>query len=75
MIFRYAIAVVKEEEEFWAFVPDVPGVYGRGDSREEALTDVTEALADYLAFLREQGEPLPEPATDSLEVRFAEVAA
>lgn len=70
---RYAIALVREEQEFWAFVPDVPGVYGRGLTADEALLDVTEALSDYVAFLREQGESVPNAAVVSVEVRYAEV--
>jgi hypothetical protein len=45
------------------------------DSADEAVADVTEALEDYFAFVREQGEPVPAPSTDSVEVRYAEVAA
>jgi predicted RNase H-like HicB family nuclease len=70
---RYVIAVVKEGDGFWAFVPDVPGVYGAGSSADEALEDVKDALEDYVAFLREQGEPAPEPAVHAVEVRYADV--
>ncbi len=57
------------------FVPDVPGVYGRGPTTDEAMADATEALEDYMAWLREQGEPAPEPASDAVEVRYADVPA
>lgn len=72
---RYAVVVVREGSEFWAFVPDVPGVYGRGHSGDEAVSDASEALEDYVAFLVEKGEAAPEPAADSLEVRYAVVPA
>jgi predicted RNase H-like HicB family nuclease len=72
---RYAIAVVREGSDFWAFVPDVPGVYGAGASADEALADAKEALEDYLDFLREQGQPAPQPTTDSVEVYYAEIRA
>jgi predicted RNase H-like HicB family nuclease len=72
---RYAIAIVREEGEYWAFIPDVPGVYGRGGSAEEATSDAGDALKDFLAFLRERGERTPEPAEGSIEVRYAEVPA
>jgi predicted RNase H-like HicB family nuclease len=58
---RYAVGIVKEGDEHWAFVPDVPGVYGRGASADEALADVRAALEDYLAWLVEQGEEAPVP--------------
>ncbi len=72
---RYAIALVREAMEYWAFVPDVPGVYGRGSTSDEAMADATDALEDYLAWLREHGEQAPEPASDSVEVRYADVPA
>ena len=72
---RYAIALVREGDEYWAFVPDIPGVYGRGASADEAHADVIDALEEYLAWLREQGEELPEPAVDAVEVRYADVPA
>ncbi|MBI2898450.1 MAG: type II toxin-antitoxin system HicB family antitoxin [Deltaproteobacteria bacterium] len=75
MVRRYAIVVVREGTEHWAFVPDVPGVYGRGDTSDEALSDAAQALEDCLAMLGERGEPVPEPAADAAEVRFADVAA
>jgi predicted RNase H-like HicB family nuclease len=72
---RYAIAVVREGAEYWAFVPDVPGVYGRGATSDEAMADATDALEDYLTWLREKGEAAPEPAADAVEVRYADVPA
>ncbi len=72
---RYAIALVREATEYWAFVPDVPGVYGRGTTSDEAMADATDALEDYLAWLRENGELAPEPASDAVEVRYADVPA
>lgn len=70
---RYAVAVVREAGEYWAFVPDVPGVYGRGATADEALEDASETLEDYLAWLSSRGESPPEPATDSVEIRYANV--
>lgn len=75
MVRRYAIAVVREGADYWAFVPDVPGVYGRGETRDAAVDDVTDALADYLGYLHTQGEAAPEPESDAIEVRYAEVPA
>jgi hypothetical protein len=48
---RFVIAVVKEGHEYWSFVLDVPGVFGRGSTSPEAVSDVTDALSDYLTFV------------------------
>lgn len=75
MVRRYAIVVVKEGAEHWAFVPDVPGVYGRGVTSDEALSDAADTLVDFIAMLDERGEPVPEPAAASAEVRYADIPA
>jgi predicted RNase H-like HicB family nuclease len=49
--------VIHEEPEggFWAEVPALPGCYSQGDSIEELMDNVSEAIALVLEVLREQG--------------------
>jgi predicted RNase H-like HicB family nuclease len=42
-------------------VPAVPGAISEGDSRDEAIANIREAIAGVLALMREQGRaPAPE---------------
>ena len=54
--------VTWEEDGMWAsHAPSVPGVYGLGDTAEEAETDLAEAMAAMSEYLVEVGETLPSP--------------
>lgn len=41
-------------------VPDIPGCFSAGESVEEALESIVEAIDGHLELLVESGEPLPE---------------
>jgi len=56
---------VKEGREHWAYVPDVPGVYGRGRTAAAAKQDILNALRLYVEDCVASGEPVP-PRAPSL---------
>jgi len=60
---RYAVVIEKGEKNYGAYVPDLPGVISVGDSEEEAIANVREAIALHLDGLRQAGEEIPEPRT------------
>lgn len=45
-----------------ASVPELPGCMTDGDSEEEALTNLREAMALWLEEAIEEGDPIPAPA-------------
>ena len=62
----YLVIYEQAEDGGWgAHSPDVDGVFAVGQTREEAEARMTEALSAHLAYLREHGEPVPEPHTDA----------
>jgi len=54
---------VDEDGMFVAQVPALPGCLSEGATRDEALTNVREAIEAYLDSLRAHGEPAP-PSID-----------
>ena len=60
---KYVVIVEEGENSFGAYVPDLPGCAVVGETREEALQLIREAMELHVARLREQGDPLPEPAS------------
>lgn len=57
--------VVKPDTEDGGFVvecPAIPGCVSEGDTIEEAIANIRDAIAGCLAVLRDKGEPLPQPA-------------
>jgi len=57
---EYSVLVHKAEEGgFWVEVAALPGCYSQGETVEEALENVKEAIALYLEALREEGRDIP----------------
>jgi predicted RNase H-like HicB family nuclease len=51
-----------------AEVPSLPGCISQGNSREEALENVREAISLHEEVLRERGETIPEDLVELVEV-------
>ena len=56
---KYPIVVVKEKKEYWAYIPDIPGVYGRGKTATKAKEDIHEALSLYIEDCLADGDRIP----------------
>ena len=53
---KYAVVIHEEPEGgFWAEVPALPGCNSQGESIEELLENVREAMTGVLEVMREQG--------------------
>jgi predicted RNase H-like HicB family nuclease len=55
---RYAIVYQDEEGNWIAEVPSLPGCISQGDTREEAIANIREAIALYLEDLDEERKEL-----------------
>jgi len=54
-----------EDGYFVVEVPSLPGCISQGKTREEALSNIEEAISLYTEVLHDRGEPIP---SDSIEV-------
>lgn len=60
---QYSVVVhTAEEGGFWVEVPALPGCYSQGESVEESLRNVREAIELYLEMLRDEGRDVPKDA-------------
>ena len=50
-----------EDDLFIAEAPELPGCLSHGDTREEALASITEAMDLWIDTARELGRPIPTP--------------
>ena len=73
--YRFAVIVVKEKREYWAYVPDVPGVYGRGKTTAAAKRDIHEALELYVEDCLASGDSVPRSAAQVVNVDTLAVGA
>jgi predicted RNase H-like HicB family nuclease len=69
---KYVVIVEKGETSFGAYVPDLPGCAAVGDSEEEVLGLIHEAIEFHIEGLREENKPIPSPHS---EARLVEVVA
>lgn len=60
---RYAVIVEEGKTSFGAYVPDLPGCVAVGETREEALKLIEEAIEFHIEGLREDGQPIPESSS------------
>jgi len=59
----YAV-IYEYSSPFWgASVPDLPGCFALGTSPEEAECRIREAAEAYIADLKAEGKPIPDPRT------------
>ena len=54
-----------EDGYFVVEVPSLPGCVSQGETREEALANIKEAIDLHIEVLQERGKPVPE---DNIEV-------
>jgi predicted RNase H-like HicB family nuclease len=69
---KYKFTVVVEKDEDGLFVASVPllqGCYTQGETYEEALENIKDAIKLHIESRRELGEPIPiEVAIDEVKV-------
>ncbi len=57
---EYTILIYKAEEGgFWAEVPALPGCYSQGETVEETIENIKEAIEAHLLALKEEKEEMP----------------
>ncbi|MEW6448692.1 MAG: type II toxin-antitoxin system HicB family antitoxin [Bacillota bacterium] len=57
------------EDGYWvAECPSLPGCISQGKSKEEAVTNIKEAIRGYIAALQEDGLPVPEERFETIVV-------
>jgi predicted RNase H-like HicB family nuclease len=69
---RYAIVIEKAENNYSAYVPDLPGCVATGATVEEVEGQIREAIEFHLDGLREDGVVIPQPAS---RVEYVDVSA
>jgi predicted RNase H-like HicB family nuclease len=60
---RYLVVVEEGPTSFGAYVPDLPGCVAAGQTREEALALIRDAIELHIEGLRKSGEPVPRPSS------------
>jgi predicted RNase H-like HicB family nuclease len=64
---KYRVVIEQDEDGmFVAEVPALPGCISQGNTREEALGNIQEAITVYLESLKAHNEPIPPPINEEV---------
>jgi predicted RNase H-like HicB family nuclease len=65
------VIIYTDEDGYWiAECPSLPGCVSQGDTEEEALANIKEAIELYIEDLLANDEPVPE---DKVQIRLVQV--
>ena len=69
---RYMVVIERGDSSRGAHVPDLPGCVAAGETREEVVGLIREAVAFHIDGLRREGLPIPKPSSEG---EFVDVEA
>jgi len=69
---KYAVVIEQADSNYSAYVPDLPGCVVAGETREEVVRLIQEAIEFHLQGLKEDGDEVPPPVSS---IEFVDVAA
>jgi len=69
---KYAVIIERGPTSFGAYIPDLPGCVAAGDTREEVMELIQEAIEFHIEGLKADGQPVPPPSST---IEFVDVAA
>lgn len=71
--FKLSVIVEKDKDGYFAFTPELQGCYSQGDTYEEAMENIKDAIQLHLEDRLESEESIPEIESISLTSLEVEV--
>lgn len=70
--YRFSVVIEKDSHGYFAFCPELQGCYTQGDTYEEVLENIRDAIRLHIEDRIESGEEIPQ--TESVSLTLMEVA-
>lgn len=64
--YRFSVIIEKEKEGYYAYCPELQGCYTQGDTYEDALENIRDAIRLHVEDRIAAGEEIPQPESISL---------
>ena len=61
---QYKVKLEKSEEGYAVWCPGLPGCWSQGDTEEEALNNIKEAIGEYIKAAEELAKDVPTRVVD-----------
>jgi len=62
---KYTVVIEKTENNYGAYVPDLPGCVAVAETQDELMELIKEAVELHIESMKLDGEQIPEPTTVS----------
>lgn len=70
--YRFTVVIEQDNEGYFAFCPELQGCYTQGDTYEEAVRNIKDAIRLHVEDRLESGEEIPQ--VESISLTSLEVA-
>ncbi len=67
----YTVVVEKGSNNYGGYVLDIEGIYAVGDSEEEVIGRLQDAIAYRISEMRAEGKEIPRPSQKAVTVHIA----
>ncbi len=64
--FKVSIVMEKDKDGYYAYCPELQGCYSQGDTYEEAIENIRDAVKLHIVDRLAEGEEIPQPEMTSL---------
>lgn len=71
-IYKFSVVIEKDSGGYFAFCPELQGCYTQGDTYEEVLENIKDAIRLHIEDRIESGEDIPQ--SESVSLTLMEVA-
>ncbi len=65
-VYKFSVVIEKDKDGYFAFCPELQGCYTQGDTYEEALENIRDAIRLHVEDRIEEGEEISQPESISL---------
>ncbi len=70
--YKFSVIVEKDKDGYFAFCPELQGCYTQGDTYEDVLENIRDAIHLHIEDRIESGEEIPQ--ADSVNLTLMEIA-
>lgn len=65
-IYRFSVVIEKDKDGYFAFTPELQGCYTQGDTYEEVIENIKDAIVLHVEDRLDSGEEVPQSESISL---------